>query len=57
MMPIMTLRRWAFLIGFIVVCAIAGTWYYRYQAKCHGIDECAARSAESRERDAPSEPR
>lgn len=56
-MPIMTMRRWAFLIGLVLVCAIAGTWYYRYQAKCHGMDECAARSAEGRERDAPSEPR
>jgi len=56
-MPIMTMRRWALLIGLILAGAIAGTWYYRYQAQCHGIDECAARSAEGRERDAPSEPR
>jgi hypothetical protein len=53
----MPTRRWAILIGLILVGAIAGTWYYRYQSKCHGIDACAAQSAEGRERDAPSEPR
>jgi len=56
-MPALSRRHWALLIGLILVCAIAGTWYYRYQGKCHGIDDCAAQSAEGRERDAPSEPR
>ena len=49
-------RRWVFLIGIIiVVCAIVGgAWLY--SRKCHGIDACAAQSAESHERDTPKEP-
>jgi hypothetical protein len=56
-MPIMSMRRWAILIGLILACAIAGSWIYRYQTRCHGIDDCAAQSAEGRERDTPSESR
>ena len=51
----MTIRRWAYLIGILVVFAIAGgAWIY--SRKCHGVDACAAQSAESHERDAPKEP-
>ena len=41
----------------ILICAISGSWYYYYKSKCHGMDECAAQAAESRERDTPREPR
>lgn len=48
-------RRWLFLLfSVLVICSIAGTWYYR--SKCHGMDACAAADAESHERDTPSEP-
>ena len=53
----MKTRSWAALIGFILICSAAGAWYYDYQRKCHGMDECAAQVAESHERDAPREPR
>ncbi|MDP1868639.1 hypothetical protein [Bradyrhizobium sp.] len=56
-MPIMTMRRWAVLIGVILIGAVAVTWYLNYRSKCHGIDECAARAAESHERDTPAEHR
>jgi len=46
-------RIWIVLIVLVLAGAAAGTWYYFYQGKCHGIDDCAARSAESRERDPP----
>jgi hypothetical protein len=49
-------RSWAYLIGLILICSMAGTWYY-YKSKCHGVDECAAQSAEGHERDTPREPR
>ena len=39
----------------IVIAAVAGFSYYRSQ--CHGIDDCAAATAESHERDRLSEPR
>lgn len=55
--PTMTIRRWAFLIGLILIGAIAVGWYYNYRSKCHGIDDCAARAAEGRERDTPTEDR
>jgi hypothetical protein len=38
-------RTWAYLIGFVLICSIAGTWHY-YRSRCHGIDACAALSAE-----------
>ena len=42
-------------MGVLVACAVtAGGWLYSH--KCHGIDACAAQSAESHERDAPKEP-
>ena len=45
----MTIRRWAYLIGILLVCAIAGgAWIY--SRKCHGV------SAEGHERDVPKEP-
>ncbi|MBR1199398.1 hypothetical protein JQ620_24715 [Bradyrhizobium sp. AUGA SZCCT0274] len=50
-------RSWVYLLGLVLICAIAGSWYYYYKSKCHGMDECAAQAAESRERDKPSEPR
>ena len=50
-------RSWAYFLGLVLICTIAGGWYYYYKSKCHGIDESAAQAAESRERDAPSEPR
>ena len=56
-MPIMSMRRWAILIGVILISAAAVTCYFNYRSKCHGIDECAARAAEGRERDAPTEDR
>ena len=37
----MTIRRWAYLIGILVVCAIAGGGWI-YSRKCHGVDACAA---------------
>ena len=55
--PTMTMRRWALLIGVILIGAIAVTWYFNYRSKCHGIDECAARAAEGHERDTPTEER
>ena len=46
----MTIRRWAYLIGILAVCAIAGGgWIYSRNA-------CAAQSAEDHERDVPKEP-
>ncbi|MDO9298643.1 hypothetical protein [Bradyrhizobium sp.] len=56
-MPVMSMRRWALLIGLILIGAIALTWYFNYRSKCHGIDECAARAAEGHERDTPTEER
>lgn len=56
-MPIMTMRRWAILIGVILIGAIGVTWYLNYRSKCHGMDECAARAAEGHERDTPTEHR
>jgi hypothetical protein len=53
----MSKRSWFYLLALVLICAIAGGWYYYYKSKCHGIDECAAQAAEGRERDAPSEPR
>ncbi|MES2197581.1 MAG: hypothetical protein V4517_24445 [Pseudomonadota bacterium] len=53
----MTMRRWALVIGVVLIGAIAVGWYVNYRSKCHGIDDCAARAAESRERDTPSEER
>ena len=53
----MTIRRWAFLIGLILIGAIDATWYFNYRSKCHGMEGCAARAAEGRERDTPAEPR
>ena len=50
-------RSWAYLLALVLICAIAGGWFYYYKSKCHGIDECAAQAAEGKERDAPSEPR
>lgn len=50
-------RSWAYLLGLVLICAIAASSYYYYNSKCHGMDECTAQAAESRERDAPSEPR
>jgi hypothetical protein len=51
----MTKRRWALLIFALVVCGfIGGAWIY--SRKCHGVDACAAQSAEGHERDTPSEP-
>ena len=50
-------RSWAYLIGLVLICVIAGSWYYYYTNQCHGMDECAAQAAESRERDTPREPR
>jgi hypothetical protein len=51
----MTNRRWAYAIGILFVAAIAaGVWNYAH--KCHGVDACAAQSAEGHERDSPSEP-
>jgi hypothetical protein len=55
--PNMTMRRWALLIGLILIGATAATWYYNYRSKCHGIDECAAQAAEGHERDTPTEDR
>jgi hypothetical protein len=52
----MSKRSWAYLLGLVLICAIAGSWYYYYKSRCHGIDDCAAQAAESRERDAPKEP-
>jgi hypothetical protein len=52
-----TLRRWSLLIGLILIGATAVTWYSNYRSKCHGMDECAARAAESHERDTPTEAR
>jgi hypothetical protein len=49
----MTIRRWAYLIGILVVCAIAGGGWIIYSRKCHGVDACAAQSAEGHERDVP----
>jgi hypothetical protein len=45
----------AYLIGILVVCAIAGGGWI-YSRKCHGVDACAAQSAEGHERDVPKEP-
>ena len=56
-MPIMSMRRWAFVIGFILIGAIAVGWYTNYRSKCHGMDDCAAQAAEGRERDTPAEQR
>jgi hypothetical protein len=51
----MTNRRWAYAICIVLVCAIAaGVW--NYARKCHGVDACAAQSAEGHERDSPKEP-
>jgi hypothetical protein len=50
-------RSWAYLLALVLICAIAGGWYYYYKSKCHGMDECAAQAAEGKERDTPSEPR
>jgi hypothetical protein len=48
-------RRWAYAIGILSVCAAAaGAWNYSH--KCHGVDACAAQSAEGHERDLPGEP-
>lgn len=47
-----------YLIGLVLIGSIAGTgYYYYYQSKCHGMDACAAQSAESHERDSPLETR
>jgi hypothetical protein len=51
----MTIRRWAYLIGILAVCAIAGGGWM-YSRTCHGVDVCAAQSAEGHERDVPKEP-
>jgi hypothetical protein len=53
---VMTIRRWAYLIGILLVCAIAGGAWMIYSRKCHGVDACAAQSAEGHERDVPREP-
>jgi hypothetical protein len=50
-------RSWAYILGLVLICAMAGAWYYYYKSKCHGMDECVAQAAENRERDTPSEPR
>jgi hypothetical protein len=55
--PGMSMRRWAYVIGLVLIGAIAVGWYFNYRSKCHGIDECAARAAEGRERDTPTEAR
>jgi hypothetical protein len=50
----MTKIRWISLIVVLVVCAaLAGAWVY--SRKCHGVDACAAQTAEGHERDTPSE--
>ena len=54
----MSRRSWIYLIGVVLICSLAGAaWYVKYNSKCHGIDACAAQSAEGRERDTPLEPR
>jgi hypothetical protein len=54
----MPFRVWIYVIGIVLVCAVAGGgWYLYYKGKCHGVDECAARAAEGHERDTPGEPR
>jgi hypothetical protein len=52
----MTNRRWLFLLLAVAVIGsiAAGTRYYLSQ--CHGMDACAAATAEGHERDRPSEP-
>ena len=50
-------RNWIYLLALILICAVAGGWYYNYRGKCHGMDDCAAQAAESKERDTPNEPR
>jgi hypothetical protein len=55
--PVLSIRRWALIVGLILIGAAAMGWYYNYQSKCHGMDDCAARSAESHERDTPAEQR
>lgn len=52
----MSKRIWAYLFSFVLLCLIAGTWY-NYKNKCHGMDDCAAKSAEDHERDKPREAR
>jgi hypothetical protein len=52
----MTNRRWAYAIGILFVCAAIAAGVWNYAHKCHGVDACAAQSAEGRERDSPSEP-
>jgi hypothetical protein len=50
----MTKRRWALLIVVLVLCAsLGGAWVY--SRKCHGVDACAAQTAEGHERDKPDE--
>jgi hypothetical protein len=49
-------RTWAYVICLVLICSMAGTWYY-YRSKCRGVDACAAQSAEDHERDIPREPR
>jgi hypothetical protein len=39
----------------LAVCAIAGGGWM-YSRTCHGVDACAAQSAEGHERDVPKEP-
>jgi len=53
----MPLRVWMYVIGIALICAVAGGAWYRYQGNCHGVDDCAARTAEGHERDTPPEPR
>jgi hypothetical protein len=53
----MTIRRRYMLLSIALICAIASAaWVYSYSRKCHGVDACAAQSAEGHERDVPSEP-
>jgi hypothetical protein len=52
----MTGRQWLFLLLAVAVIGsiVVGTRYYLSQ--CHGVDACAAATAEGHERDKPDEP-
>lgn len=45
------------IIGAVIIGGICGVSVWTYLRNCHGLDACAAQSAESHERDKPSEPR
>ena len=53
----MTNRASVYIIGAVIIGGICGVGVWTYLRNCHGLDACAAQSAESHERDKPSDPR